>query len=325
MADVLHLNKAKSPETLSAPADGRIRVDRSEWPDIVARRRRGESKASIARRYGVTGPTISNILKKAEEVAITPDSEVASAESSPGPSGLLDNAGDGAETVTEDTVPRASGSRDGAAGRTTLRAPSRLQDDAQTHASTPSREAKAAQSAAHDATAVTREASDEASLNAAFQEPLASGGIPAAAVPAGAEVSIDAAEGQRLLDTARACAQAFEENVSETAMAAALHEVRRALAAIDIAHSRQISRVEKCMEAEEDTGDDAEESLATVKFFRADKGFGFVVPDDGSADVFLPANVVEAAGLGDVQKGQRVLVTYKQGAKGREVAEIDLA
>jgi CspA family cold shock protein len=47
-------------------------------------------------------------------------------------------------------------------------------------------------------------------------------------------------------------------------------------------------------------------SIGTVKFFDADRGFGFIRPEDGSADVFVHATAVERAGLGSITEGQRL-------------------
>ncbi|RDD61072.1 cold shock domain-containing protein [Ferruginivarius sediminum] len=60
----------------------------------------------------------------------------------------------------------------------------------------------------------------------------------------------------------------------------------------------------------------------TVKFYRADKGFGFVTPDDGSGDVYLPSKVLDALGIDRLQKGQRVKLRRRQGAKGPEVEDL---
>ena len=44
----------------------------------------------------------------------------------------------------------------------------------------------------------------------------------------------------------------------------------------------------------------------TVKFFNADKGFGFIEPEDGSKDAFVHISAVERAGLGTLSEGQKV-------------------
>ena len=47
-------------------------------------------------------------------------------------------------------------------------------------------------------------------------------------------------------------------------------------------------------------------TVGTVKFFNADKGYGFIQPDDGGKDAFVHISAVEAAGMGTLQKDQRV-------------------
>ena len=44
----------------------------------------------------------------------------------------------------------------------------------------------------------------------------------------------------------------------------------------------------------------------TVKWFNAQKGFGFIQPDDGGKDVFVHISAVERAGLPGLNEGQKV-------------------
>jgi CspA family cold shock protein len=47
-------------------------------------------------------------------------------------------------------------------------------------------------------------------------------------------------------------------------------------------------------------------SVGTVKFFNAQKGFGFIQPDDGGKDVFVHISAVERAGMRTLVEGQKV-------------------
>jgi CspA family cold shock protein len=47
-------------------------------------------------------------------------------------------------------------------------------------------------------------------------------------------------------------------------------------------------------------------ALGIVKWFNAQKGFGFIQPTDGSKDVFVHISAVERAGLGSLREGQKV-------------------
>src|SRR3954470_22273131 len=60
---------------------------------------------------------------------------------------------------------------------------------------------------------------------------------------------------------------------------------------------------------------------ASVKWFNADKGFGFVTVAGGS-DAFLPSRALEKAGHSTVPDGARLKVRISQGPKGPQVAEI---
>ena len=66
------------------------------------------------------------------------------------------------------------------------------------------------------------------------------------------------------------------------------------------------------------------EAEGTVKFYNRDKGFGFVVPDDGSKDVFISARVLERAGLQNLGPEQRVRLATRSGQKGPMAESIEI-
>ncbi|EPY00626.1 cold-shock protein [Magnetospirillum fulvum] len=47
-------------------------------------------------------------------------------------------------------------------------------------------------------------------------------------------------------------------------------------------------------------------TTGTVKWFNAQKGFGFIAPDEGGKDAFVHISAVERSGLGDLREGQKV-------------------
>ena len=55
----------------------------------------------------------------------------------------------------------------------------------------------------------------------------------------------------------------------------------------------------------------------SVKFFNPDKGFGFIKPDGGGADIFVHVTAVEAAGLRSLNEGQRVSFDVEADKKGK--------
>jgi cold shock protein len=57
-----------------------------------------------------------------------------------------------------------------------------------------------------------------------------------------------------------------------------------------------------------------------VKFFNTDRGFGFIVPDDGSPDVFVHVHEVEAAGMNMLVAGQLVAYEVGRARDGRSKA-----
>ena len=59
-----------------------------------------------------------------------------------------------------------------------------------------------------------------------------------------------------------------------------------------------------------------------VKWFNADKGFGFITPDDGGTDVFAHFSAIEGRGYRSLNEGQEVEYEVKDGPKGPQAAEI---
>ena len=58
-------------------------------------------------------------------------------------------------------------------------------------------------------------------------------------------------------------------------------------------------------------------STGTVKWFNAQKGYGFIQPDDGSKDVFVHISAVERAGLNGLNEGQKVSYELERGQQGK--------
>jgi len=60
----------------------------------------------------------------------------------------------------------------------------------------------------------------------------------------------------------------------------------------------------------------------TVKWFNDAKGFGFIAPEDGSADVFVHYSAISSNGFKSLQEGQRVSYEVTQGPKGAQAAGV---
>lgn len=60
--------------------------------------------------------------------------------------------------------------------------------------------------------------------------------------------------------------------------------------------------------------------IGTVKFFNADKGFGFISPDNGGADAFVHISAVERAGFPTLKQNQRVSYELENDQRGRTSA-----
>jgi CspA family cold shock protein len=65
-------------------------------------------------------------------------------------------------------------------------------------------------------------------------------------------------------------------------------------------------------------------SNGTVKWFNSTKGFGFIAPDNGGADVFVHISAVERAGLSGLNDGQKVSFDEERDAKRGKTSAVNL-
>ncbi|MEM7461957.1 MAG: cold-shock protein [Pseudomonadota bacterium] len=61
-----------------------------------------------------------------------------------------------------------------------------------------------------------------------------------------------------------------------------------------------------------------------VKFFNNDKGFGFIKPDDGGADIFVHISAVQASGLNGLTENQKVVFETEPDNRGKGPKAVNL-
>ena len=62
----------------------------------------------------------------------------------------------------------------------------------------------------------------------------------------------------------------------------------------------------------------------TVKWFNAEKGFGFITPEVSGADVFVHYSEINAGGYRSLDENQRVSYTVTQGPKGPQATQVTI-
>ena len=70
------------------------------------------------------------------------------------------------------------------------------------------------------------------------------------------------------------------------------------------------------------TREDSTMATGTVKWFNAEKGFGFIAPSDGTADVFAHYSEIQSSGYRSLEENQSVSFDVTQGPKGPQAANI---
>ena len=63
----------------------------------------------------------------------------------------------------------------------------------------------------------------------------------------------------------------------------------------------------------------------TVKWFSSDKGYGFIAPDDGGADVFVHYSEIEGNGFRNLEENQKVTYEVEQGDRGPAAVSVNAA
>ena len=62
----------------------------------------------------------------------------------------------------------------------------------------------------------------------------------------------------------------------------------------------------------------------TVKWFNAEKGYGFIAPEDGSADLFVHYSEIQGSGFRTLEENQQVTFEVSSGPKGEQAQSVSV-
>ena len=65
-------------------------------------------------------------------------------------------------------------------------------------------------------------------------------------------------------------------------------------------------------------------AIGTVKWYNAQKGFGFIQPDDGTKDAFVHVSAIERAGMNDLREGQKISFDLLKDARSGKMSAENL-
>ena len=65
-------------------------------------------------------------------------------------------------------------------------------------------------------------------------------------------------------------------------------------------------------------------ATGTVKWFNADKGYGFITPDEGGKDLFVHFSAIQSDGFRTLPEGAKVSYEAEQGPKGPNAANVQV-
>lgn len=67
----------------------------------------------------------------------------------------------------------------------------------------------------------------------------------------------------------------------------------------------------------------ADRQTGTVKWFNDEKGFGFITPENGGADLFVHFKAIKSDGFKSLKEGQKVSFIAEKGQKGMQASEVE--